>query len=87
QSHLTFISSVWPKPRENEGAEILSTRQLGILYHRHGAGDTLTVASVIAGSPAALCKPPVQPGDTIVKINGRAIDGSMPVHRFMNGRL
>ncbi|MCW1886588.1 S41 family peptidase [Luteolibacter flavescens] len=86
-SHLTFISSVWPKPWENEGAEFLSTRHLGIRFQRHGAGDPLTVASVIAGSPAALCKPPVQPGDTIVKINGRAIDGSMPVHRFMNGRL
>jgi tricorn protease len=86
-SHLTFISSVWPKPWENEGAEFQSTRHLGIRFQRHGAGDPLTVASVIAGSPAALCKPPVQPGDTIVRINGRAIDGSMPLHRFMNGRL
>ena len=86
-SHLTFISAVWPKPWENEGAEFLSTRHLGIRFQRHGAGDPLTVASVISGSPAALCKPPVQPGDTIVKINGRAIDGSMPIHRFMNGRL
>jgi tricorn protease len=86
-SHLTFISAVWPKPWENEGAEFLSTRHLGIRFERHGAGDPLTVGSVISGSPAALCKPPVQPGDTIVKINGRAIDGSMPIHRFMNGRL
>jgi tricorn protease len=86
-SHLTFISSVWPKPWENEGAEFQSTRHLGIRFQRHGAGDPLTVASVITGSPAALCKPPVRPGDTIVRINGRAIDGSMPVHRFMNGRL
>ena len=86
-SHLTFVSAVWPKPWENEGAEFLSTRHLGIRFERHGAGDPLTVASVITGSPAALCKPPVQAGDTIVKINGRAIDGSMPVHRFMNGRL
>jgi len=86
-SHLTFISAVWPKPWENEGAEFLSTRHLGIRFQRHGAGDPLTVGSVISGSPAALCKPPVQPGDTIVKINGRAIDGSMPIHRFMNGRL
>jgi tricorn protease len=86
-SHLTFISAVWPTPWENEGAEFLSTRHLGIRFQRHGAGDPLTVASVISGSPAALCKPPVQPGDTIVKINGRAIDGSMPLHRFMNGRL
>lgn len=86
-SHLTFISAVWPKPWENEGAEFQSTRHLGIRFQRHGAGDPLTVASVIAGSPAATCKPPVRPGDTIVRINGRAIDGSMPVHRFMNGRL
>lgn len=86
-SHLTFASSVWPKPWENEGAEFQSTRHLGIRFQRHGAGDPLTVASVITGSPAALCKPPVRPGDTIVRINGRAIDGSMPVHRFMNGRL
>ncbi len=86
-SHLTFISAVWPKQWENEGAEFQSTRHLGIRFQRHGAGDPLTVASVITGSPAALCKPPVQAGDTIVKINGRAIDGSMPVHRFMNGRL
>jgi tricorn protease len=86
-SHLTFISAVWPTPWENEGAEFLSTRHLGIRFQRHGAGDPLTVGSVISGSPAALCKPPVQPGDTIVKINGRAIDGSMPLHRFMNGRL
>jgi tricorn protease len=86
-SHLTFISAVWPTPWENEGAEFLSTRHLGIRFQRHGAGDPLTVGSVITGSPAALCKPPVQPGDTIVKINGRAIDGSMPIHRFMNGRL
>ncbi|WP_193211960.1 S41 family peptidase [Luteolibacter marinus] len=86
-SHLTFISNVWPKPWNNEGAEFLSTRHLGIRFERHGAGDPLTVASVINASPAALCKPPVQPGDTIVRINGRAIDGSMPVHRFMNGRL
>jgi len=86
-SHLTFISAVWPKPWENEGAEFQSTRHLGIRFQRHGAGAPLTVGSVIAGSPAALCKPPVQPGDTIVKINGRAIDGSMPLHRFMNGRL
>jgi tricorn protease len=86
-SHLTFISAVWPKPWENEGAEFQSTRHLGIRFQRHGAGDPLTVASVIAGSPAATCKPPVLPGDTIVRINGRAIDGSMPLHRFMNGRL
>lgn len=86
-SHLTFISSVWPKPWENEGAEFQSTRHIGIRFQRNGAGSPLTVGSVIAGSPAALCKPPVQAGDTIVKINGRAIDGTMPVHRFMNGRL
>src|SRR5690606_770213 len=86
-SHLTFISSVWPKPWENEGAEFQSTRHIGIRFQRHGAGDPLTVASVIAGSPAALCKPPVRPGDTVVKINGRAIAGSMPVYRFMTGRL
>jgi tricorn protease len=86
-SHLTFISAVWPKPWENEGAEFQSTRHIGIRFERRGAGDPLTVGSVIAGSPAALCKPPVEAGDTIVKINGRAIDGSMPVHRFMNGRL
>lgn len=86
-SHLTFISAVWPKPWENEGAEFQSTRHLGIRFQRHGAGDPLTVASVIAGSPAATCKPPVRPGDTIVRINGSPIDGSMPLHRFMNGRL
>lgn len=86
-SHLTFISKVWPKPWKNEGAEYLSTRHLGIRFQRNGAGDPLTVESVITGSPAAQCKPPVKKGDTIVRINGRAIDGSMPLHRFMNGRL
>lgn len=85
-SHLTFISKVWPRPWENEGAEFQSTRHLGIRFQRHGAGDPLTVASVIAGSPAATCKPPVRPGDTILRVNGRAVDGSTPLHRFMNGR-
>lgn len=86
-SHLTFISSVWPKPWENEGAEFQTTRHLGIRFGRTGPGDPVTVASVIHGSPAANCSPPVSPGDTIVSVNGRRVDGSMPVHRFMNGRM
>ncbi len=86
-SHLTFISSAWPKPWADEGAEFQTTRHLGIRFGRRGPGDPLTVASVIPGSPAATCSPPVQPGDTIVTINGRRVDGSMPVHSFMNGRM
>ena len=86
-SHLTFVSEEWPKPWNAEGSEFQRTRHLGIRFKRHGAGDPLTVASVIAGSPAATCRPPVRPGDTIVRVNGRQVDGSTPVHRFMNGRM
>ncbi|GAA5481009.1 S41 family peptidase [Haloferula sargassicola] len=86
-SHLTFLSEEWPKPWNAEGTEFQKTRHLGIRFERHGAGDPLTVKNVIAGSPAASCSPPVQPGDTIVEINGRHVDSSMPVYRFMNGRM
>ena len=86
-SHLTFLSEEWPKGWSNEGSEFQKTRHIGIRFERHGAGDPLTVASVIAGSPAASCSPPVMAGDTIVRINGRHVDGSTPVYRFMNGRM
>ncbi|MBB5350617.1 tricorn protease [Haloferula luteola] len=86
-SHLTFISEEWPKAWQVDGSEFQQTRHLGIRFQRHGAGDPLTVASVIAGSPAASCQPPVKPGDTIVRINGMRVDSSMPVYRFMNGRM
>ncbi len=86
-SHLTFESEEWPKGWENEGAEFQNTRHVGIRFHRDGPGDPLKVAHVIADSPAANCLPPIEPGDTIVRINGRRVDGSMPVHRFMNGRM
>jgi len=86
-SHLTFVSEEWPRGWENEGAEFQTTRHIGIRFGRKGAGDPLFAAHVIADSPAANCSPPVLPGDTIVKVNGRRVDGSTPVHRFMNGRM
>ncbi len=86
-SHLSFDSEVWPRPWENEGAEFQHTRHVGIRFARSGPGDPLTVAHVIADSPAANASPPIREGDTIVKVNGRRVDGSTPVHRFMNGRL
>ena len=86
-SHLTFISEEWPKGWENEGAEFQATRHIGIRFEREGPGDPLKVGHVIADSPAAKCLPPIKAGDTIVRINGRRIDGSMPVHRFMSGRM
>ncbi|TAE73119.1 MAG: PDZ domain-containing protein [Verrucomicrobia bacterium] len=85
-SHLTFISKVWPRPWENEGAEFQSTRHLGIRFEQKGGKEALTVASVIADSPAATCTPPIRAGDTILRVNGRSVDGSTPLHRFMNGR-
>ncbi|MFC7336676.1 S41 family peptidase [Haloferula chungangensis] len=86
-SHLTFLSTEWPEAWENEGAEFQTTRHLGIRFGRKGAGDPLFVENVIADSPAANCIPPVQAGDTIVRVNGRRVDGSTPLHRFMNGRM
>ena len=86
-SHLTFLSKEWPKPWENEGAEFQTTRHLGIRFGRKGPGDPFFVRHVIADSPAANCIPPVREGDTIVRVNGRRVDGSAPLHRFMNGRM
>ncbi|MEM9237148.1 MAG: S41 family peptidase, partial [Verrucomicrobiota bacterium] len=86
-SHLTFLSKEWPKSWENEGAEFQQTRHLGIRFERKGPGDPLTVAHVIADSPADTASPPVRKGDTIVRVNGRRVDGSTPIHRFMNGRM
>ncbi|MGB6222144.1 MAG: S41 family peptidase [Haloferula sp.] len=86
-SHLTFLSTEWPEPWENEGAEFQTTRHLGIRFGRKGPGDPLFVRNVIADSPAANCNPPVRAGDTIVRVNGRRVDGSTPLHRFMNGRM
>ncbi|BCX49382.1 tricorn protease [Haloferula helveola] len=86
-SHLSFESEEWPKAWENEGAEFQTTRHVGIVFGRKGAGDPLFAAKVIADSPAATCNPPVREGDTIVRVNGRRVDGSTPVHRFMNGRM
>jgi len=86
-SHLTFLSEVWPEAWENEGAEFQTTRHVGLRFARHAPGDPLRVASVIAGSPADTCQPPIRPGDTILRVNGRRVDASTPVHRFMNGRM
>ncbi|MCH7227354.1 S41 family peptidase [Haloferula sp. A504] len=86
-SHLTFVSEEWPKGWENEGAEFQKTRHIGIRFEREGPGDPLKVGHVIADSPADKCLPPIEAGDTIVRINGRRVDGSMPVHRFMSGRM
>jgi C-terminal processing protease CtpA/Prc/Tol biopolymer transport system component len=86
-SHLTFLSKEWPEPWENEGAEFQTTRHIGIRFGRKGPGDPLFVEHVIADSPASNCNPPIQAGDTIVRVNGRRIDGSTPIHRFMNGRM
>ncbi|MEP4076939.1 S41 family peptidase [Haloferula sp.] len=86
-SHLTFISKDWPEPWENEGAEFQTTRHLGIRFGRKGPGDPLFVRNVIADSPAANCSPPVNKGDTIVRVNGRRVDGATPLYRFMNGRM
>jgi len=86
-SHLTFISEEWPRPWKNDGTEVHSTRHVGIRFGRTGPGDPLTVADVIPDSPAANCDPPIRPGDVIVRIDGRRVDGSMPEHRFMNGRM
>ena len=86
-SHLTFISEEWPRPWQNEGTELHTTRHVGIRFGRTGPGDPLTVAEIIPDSPAALADPPIRPGDVIVRVNGRRIDGSMPEHRFMDGRM
>lgn len=86
-SHLTFLSDDWPEPWENEGAEFQTTRHIGIRFQRHSAGSPMTVAHVIADSPAANCVPAIHPGDTVLKVNGHRIDSSTPIHRFMNGRM
>lgn len=86
-SHLTFLSKLWPTPWESQGAEFQTTRHLGIRFGRNGSHDPLFVRNVIADSPAATTTPPIQPGDTIISINGRSVDGATPIHRFMNGRM
>ncbi|MGE9271237.1 MAG: S41 family peptidase [Verrucomicrobiales bacterium] len=86
-SHMNFRATPWPEPWENEGAEFQTTRHTGIKFARHGSGEPMTVAAVIADSPASTCEPAIEVGDTILKINGRQVDSDTPIHSFMNGRM
>lgn len=86
-SHLSFLSTAWPKPWVDDTAEFHSTRHVGIRFdHGNGSGP-LKVGSVIPDSPAALCAPPVKAGETVISVSGQPVDATVPDTRFMNGRM
>ncbi|MCP5532918.1 MAG: PD40 domain-containing protein [Akkermansiaceae bacterium] len=84
-SHLSFLRRSFPgesKPKEKEP----ETASMGLVFRDDVPADApLTIARVIAGSPAAEMKGGPHAGETIARIEGRKVDASTPLHKFLSG--
>ncbi|MBX3464140.1 MAG: PD40 domain-containing protein [Planctomycetes bacterium] len=82
-SHMGHSGGAEPLPQlANAPAWTPTTWQLGLRFATPGP-QGLPVRSVIPGSPCAQAKSRVEPGETLVAVDGRALDGSVDLDRLL----
>lgn len=82
-SHMGHSGGSDPLPQAgNAQAWSPTTHHLGLRLQR-GAGPGLQVRSVIPGSPCAQARSRVEPGETLLAVDGRALDGSVELEQLL----
>jgi C-terminal processing protease CtpA/Prc len=70
-----------------EGARGPSTAALGALYENDGAVNGLRIAEVLREGPLDRAELSIGAGDTILAIDGKAIDATTNANALLNGRV
>ena len=85
-SHLAFLRRPWPNEREKKPREKTTAHPGFDFQDEHSDSvSPLTIRHIIPGSPAALLENPPQAGDIVVRIAGKTVSNTTPLHKFFNG--
>ncbi len=86
-SHLGFVADDWPQPSIAPTPAPEVTAHPGLVFRDTAGEGPLVIARVLAGSPVGQLKEAPQPGETLVRIAGRAVNNHTPLEEFFTGAI